>query len=425
MALGKSNLLIRDYDNIRDILRNMYIFGCFTRDDYIEMGYGGRKYDNEQRRINAYLPERFISKRRIGKKVIQYCKYNVEDGSENYLEETYRNKSFTMLDIMAYFFVLQILSDGEERTLPELLDELPIGSGEVMFTKDNLRVKLDELLETGLIQARKDGRNVRYSLSDDIWADLSDDELKDIYIYLEFLRNTSPLSVPYYYLQRKLKLYMFSERGISLKDESIFKFRQNHLFDSLDNDVLLVCLQGIYLGLTLNIEKMSGHKHTDVLPIKIVHDSTYGRQYLVFYNPEFGSTNNIRIDRIKDVNLGRKLTKEEENIIEKNKAIVDKSWCTSVRQDGEQEIVIEFYFDENKEDYILKRIKREGHNGTVEKKCDGVYVYKNIINDPNEMIPWIRSFGERAKVISSGSANTEKTIEADWERAVEKYESLS
>lgn len=41
------------------------------------------------------------------------------------------------------------------------------------------------------------------------------------------------------------------------------------------------------------------------------------------------------------------------------------------------------------------------------------------------MIPWIRSFGERAKVISSGTALTEKTIAEDWERAAKKYESLS
>lgn len=36
MALNKSSLLIRDYENIRQILRDIYIFGCFSRDDFIE-----------------------------------------------------------------------------------------------------------------------------------------------------------------------------------------------------------------------------------------------------------------------------------------------------------------------------------------------------------------------------------------------------
>ena len=60
MALRDSVLLIRDYENIRQILRDIYIYGCFTRDDFIEMGISGRKYDNEQRRISAYLPDKLI-----------------------------------------------------------------------------------------------------------------------------------------------------------------------------------------------------------------------------------------------------------------------------------------------------------------------------------------------------------------------------
>ena len=70
MALRNSVLLIRDYENIRQILRDIYIYGCFTRDDFIEMGISGRKYDNEQRRISAYLPDKFIQKRRVDKKVL-------------------------------------------------------------------------------------------------------------------------------------------------------------------------------------------------------------------------------------------------------------------------------------------------------------------------------------------------------------------
>ena len=112
MALNKSTLLIRDYENIRHILRDIYIFGCFSRDDFIEKkGISGRKYDNEQRRISAYLPDKFIQKRRIDKKVLLYCSYQMEDSEKNYLADTYRNKSFTALDIMAFFFVQQILSD--------------------------------------------------------------------------------------------------------------------------------------------------------------------------------------------------------------------------------------------------------------------------------------------------------------------------
>lgn len=55
---------------------------------------------------------------------------------------------------------------------------------------------------------------------------------------------------------------------------------------------------------------------------------------------------------------------------------------------------------------------------------DGVYEYKIKVRDPDEMIPWIRSFGERAKVISSEGRNTRETIANDWKKAVMNYESI-
>lgn len=104
MPINKSNLFIRDYNTIRHILRAMYIYGYQTREDYIaDMGISGRKYDMERRRIEAYLPEGFLRKRRVDKKVLNYCTYNALDSSGNVLCETYRNKAVTMLDITGIF----------------------------------------------------------------------------------------------------------------------------------------------------------------------------------------------------------------------------------------------------------------------------------------------------------------------------------
>lgn len=105
-------------------------------------------------------------------------------------------------------------------------------------------------------------------------------------------------------------------------------------------------------------------------------------------------------------------------------AFLDECWCTSGVNEELKEIVIEFRFDEDKEPYILGRIEREGHGGKISRIEEGLYEYKIRLRDPNEMLPWIRSFGERAKVISSEGNNTIDTIANDWKRAVEKYESI-
>lgn len=424
MASNKSTLMIRDYENIRRILRYIYIFGCFTKADFVEMGYSGRKVDKEQQRISAYLPEKFLKKRRVDKKVIQYCRYSISESTKNYLAETYRNKSFTLLDIMSYFYILQILGDGEERTLPELLDELPYSNINVEFTKDNLRIKLDELVENRFIKLRKDGRNVRYSISADIWESFTEEELAEIWIYLEFIKNISPLEMPYYFLQRRLKLYMISERNVDLNLINPFQFKHNHIFNSLDNDILIDCLMAIHSERVLKIEKDGGVKTIKALPIKVIHDSTYGRQYLLFYNVEFSCVNSIRIDRIKNVVIGKKLFVQEKKYVSENRNYDDLCWSISAINSEPQEVVINFYFDEIKEYYILNRLKREGHNAQIQKLLDGIYEYRIVLRDPKEIIPWVRSFGERAKVVSSGSFEIEKTIAADWEKAANKYEAL-
>ncbi len=417
--------MIRDYENIRRILREIYIYGCFTKDDYIEMGFSGRKVDKEQQRIGVYLPDKFIKKRRINKKVIQYCRYNISDSTNNYLAETYRNKSFTMLDLLSYFYILQILGDGVERTLQEILEEMPFDNADVEFTKDNLRVKLDELLENQFLQTKRDDRNVRYQVADDIWEGFLDEELLELLTYLEFIKNVSPVEMPYYFLQRRLKLYLFSERKIRTDSKSPFQFKHNHIFNSLDNDILIECLSAIRAKYSLIIEKDVGKEAIAALPIKVIHDSTYGRQYLMFYNVGRQMINGVRIDHIKKVKIGEHFTKEEMDLVEVNLNFDDFCWNMSGINEDPQDVIVRFYFDEKKEEFILNRLIREGHNGTISKLKAGVYEYRISLRDPKEIIPWIRSFGERAQVISSGDFEIEKTIEEDWEKAVNKYEALS
>lgn len=430
MSLSKSILLIRDYNNIRQILRDVYIYGCFSRDDFIEKGIGGRKYDNEQRRISAYLPDKFIQKRRLNKRVLLYCSYDMKDSAKNYLAETYRNKSFTLLDVMSYFFVLQYLSDGEAKSLPEMLDEesgLPNFNEERMFTKDNLRIKLDELLEQGLIQQEKIGKNIKYRIKDDIWKDFSDDELEEIYLYLEHLKNTSPIEMPYYFLQRKLALYLECVRGKKVFSESPFLFKHNHMFNVLDNDVMLEILRAIHdcKCITIDSYGKKGEYSLTVIPVKLVHDSTYGRQYLIYADPNEYRLSAVRLDKIISASCARKMTEKEADVVSNKKAILDNCWCTSGLDSDTTEVEIKFFVDEEKEKYILRRINREGHGGSIDKVSEGEYVYRIKVRDPMEMIPWIRSFGERAVVVSSGDYPLKETMKNDWAKAVTKYESLS
>ena len=73
----------------------------------------------------------------------------------------------------------------------------------------------------------------------------------------------------------------------------------------------------------------------------------------------------------------------------------------------------------------MHRLYREKENGIITQTASDVYRYEIEVGDPKEMIPWIRSFGERAKVISSGNYKLEEQLKSNWKKAVEKYEAFS
>lgn len=424
MALNKSNLLIRDYGNIRHILRDIYIFGCFSRDDFVEMGISGRKYDNEQRRINAYLPQGFIRKRRVGRKVLQYCCPDWLNGPQNHLAETYRNKSFTLLDILSYFYVQQILYRHGVMTLPQLLARLPDASGEVCFTKDNLRVKLEELQEAGLILAEKEGRNVFYSVNRDLWEGFSDGELQDICDYLEFLENVLPIEMPFYFLRRKLKLYLSCERHRNTEEKRPFFFRQNHLFQLLDNGILLDILRAVRKRRYLTVRMYPGGNEFTVLPVRVVHDSIYGRQYLHCYDESVRRVRELRLDRLAEVRDGESAGQGRyEDAVLRCEA-GRECWSISGVNNGLTQVEILFRSGAGKERVLLNRLRREGHGGKIEILEEGVYRYTILVRDPVEMVPWIRSFGEQAKVAGSGEYRIERRIAGNWRKALDKYEAL-
>ncbi len=427
--MPKSTLLIRDYDNIRRILRDIYIYGCFSRDDFIEMGISGRKYDNEQRRINAYLPEGFVRKRRVNKKVQYYCIYDFDEAgssflAENYLVETYRNKSFTMLDVMSYFYVLGILNENPDLTLNDILAQIPNTNEEALFTKDNLRIKLIELEERGMIRSYSSGRSVKYCLTDDIWAEFDIAELKDIYLFLDFARNAMPLEMPYVYLQRKLGMYL-RVKGEQDIPEGILQFKHNHLFNVLDNEVMLGLLSAIQNRQIAFIKRTDSNEQVEIIPIKIIHDCTYGRQYIYCIDFQTHSIPMmIRLDKIDSVTSGSELDESQYTNIIESKYGEEECWCTSGLGEKLHKIIINVFIDEKKEEYILRRLYREGHGGSITKLSDGYYEYEIEVRDPLEMIPWIRSFGEHMKVVEDDGTLLKEKLANDWKKAIEKYSIL-
>ena len=59
--MSEYNELVKNYNKIREYLRDFYIYGFRSRDNFV-LKSSGRSYDNERRRIESYLGDLVCSR---------------------------------------------------------------------------------------------------------------------------------------------------------------------------------------------------------------------------------------------------------------------------------------------------------------------------------------------------------------------------
>lgn len=151
---------------------------------------------------------------------------------------------------------------------------------------------------------------------------------------------------------------------------------------------------------------------SQVIPLKIICDKLYGRQYL------FGLTQNTafirRIDRIKSVNFKKKKFSSKNFIGYEN--ILKQVWCASLRNNNVplKKVEIDFRITKKSEWHIFERLKAEKSSGVIEKISEQHVVFHVEVLDPYELIPWIRSFGRYAQVRPSKEHDLAKKMQSNF-----------
>ena len=113
--------LIRQFDKIRTYVRDFYVYGFKTREDYQEKS--GRTYDNQRRRIESWFSD-YIRTGLEGHKKSVFLTLDSSRIPVNPLYHAWKSKTFTDNDITLRFFLLDLLAHGGFRSLEDLADEL-------------------------------------------------------------------------------------------------------------------------------------------------------------------------------------------------------------------------------------------------------------------------------------------------------------
>ena len=434
--------LIKNFDRIRDYMRQFYIYGFKARTEFD--GKSARTYDNERRRIESWLADYtradYTSK---GKHV--YINVDSKEIPQNPLYTAWKSKSFTDNDLMLHFFLLdQMIEDGNENagmakagavqteaaqagaaqtesqspgglTAGELCDRICADYG-VVFDSQTVRLKLKEYESLGLLSAVKDKKQLRYRLAPLLAPETAGPSpaWDRLIMAVKFFQGTAPFGV--------IGSTILDREET---DNEYFQFKHHFIVHTLEDGVLSDVLAAMKQGRAISFTNRSGRtgnvSQSRGLPLKIFVSTRTGRRYVCLYQENTRRFTNMRLDSMSDVtpleihsDYSRK-----QDLLKRN---LDRLWGVSFSGSGRlEEICIKFYVNESTETYVLDRLYREGRGGEIQRIRENEYLYSGAFFDTNEMLSWVKTFTGRILDIQGSNHFAVAKITYDWEKMYEMY----
>lgn len=434
--------LIKNFDRIRDYMRQFYIYGFKARTEFD--GKSARTYDNERRRIESWLADYtradYTSK---GKHV--YINVDSKEIPQNPLYTAWKSKSFTDNDLMLHFFLLdQMIEDGNENagmakagavqteaaqagaaqtesqspgglTAGELCDRICADYG-VVFDSQTVRLKLKEYESLGLLSAWKDKKQLRYRLAPLLAPETAGPSpaWDRLIMAVKFFQGTAPFGV--------IGSTILDREET---DNEYFQFKHHFIVHTLEDGVLSDVLAAMKQGRAISFTNRSGRtgnvSQSRGLPLKIFVSTRTGRRYVCLYQENTRRFTNMRLDSMSDVTPLEIHSdySQKQDLLKRN---LDRLWGVSFSGSGRlEEICIKFCVNESTEAYVLDRLYREGRGGEIQRIRENEYLYSGAFFDTNEMLSWVKTFTGRILDIQGSNHFAVAKITYDWEKMYEMY----
>ncbi len=383
--------LIKNFDRIRDYMREFYIFGFKQRTEYDRKS--ARSYDDERRRIESWLGDyMFFRQNESGKSV--FLSVDGRSVPRNPLYQAFKAKSFTAADITLHFILLDILADGEAlsvRRIADIVSENYLSCFDSALEPDDstIRNKLKEYEKLGLLCSKKSGRELLYSLNDSTvdeagWLEAA-----------SFFSEADPLGVIGSYLLDR-----------SDKTPDCFGFKHHYLTAAINSEVLFQLLEAMEenrcVVVTTFVERHGMEKTSVLFPVKIYVSAQNGKQYLLGYHYRLRRPMFLRLDNIRRVKAGA-VEPHPDRYRSFHEKLRENLWGTSFGAGHSLDHVELTVRVESGEAFIIDRLQREKRCGRVEQLDPRTWRFTADVFDAGELLPWLRTFIGR--VVSFESSN--------------------
>ena len=405
--------LIKNFEKIRAYMREFYIYGFKSRDDYSKKS--SRSYDDERRRIESWLGEHMSFVRTPeGKNV--FISIDSRSIRHNPFYNAWKAKSFTDGDVTLHFILFDILHDPSVKyTLSEIMreiDEKYLSGFEnpMMFDESTVRKKLKEYTEAGIIVTEKVGRKVSYSRAEDT-------DVKDLNEVLHYYSEVAPCGVIGSFILDKEEL-----------DTDAFTFKHHYITGAIDSGVLASIFTAMREKRVISVSNLSRRKDTPrrnrIIPLRVFISVQSGRQHLLAYLPDYNNFQSYRIDYLSNIKL-EEVTPRFDELRAQIDEMKDKMWGVSTKRNKwgiERLEHIDFTVKvADDEAHIIRRLEREKRVGKVEKLDDNTYRFTADVYDVSEMIPWIRTFICRIIDMNFTSKTLENQFKSDLDTMYRMY----
>jgi len=416
--------------------------GAFSRQQFAErLGISVHTFDKTIRRLKeiASSVHQQATEEPSGQ-LADTLRYSYYDSSDPMLLFLFRAKSVKETESERISMLLGAMNE-QALTAMELLDICCTGlsSDLPMPDEKTIRTDLKYLEEVGVIQREPGPRPYRYRIRNDLVRELTDEELIDLYDFVDVMANTQIPSVQGYLLRDGLKKHLLRNQSESLTVEP-FLYKYHYYSRILDEAHLFTLLYAIrgrrkvkFVYFSPKSEKSYASKNTNplfekenqgntekTLPLKIVYDHQYGRWYLLAHGRE--GIRKYRMEGITQIEEAEPV--DEKWFEEKTRELLESirySWL--IDTSPPVTVRARFYKPEGPEpDFIKERVLLQGQWGRIISEDAQSFVYEIIVNGTTEIKPWLRSFGSSCEILEP--IRFRREMIAEWKEIQSYYASV-
>ncbi len=417
--------------------------GAYNRQQFAErLGISVHTFDKTTRKLKEVVEavtDHISDTER--KQFTDSLRFSYYDSTDPILLFLFRAKSIKESESSRLSLILSAMNTLP-RTALELMDICyeQLDPEAAMPDEKTIRSDLKYLEQVGVITRIHGPRPYRYVVNNRLLYELNDEELAELYDFVDIMANTQVPSVIGYLLRDNLKKHIqWNKPNESYNEPFLYKY---HYFTRiLDEAHLFQFLKAIeerrkvkFLYFTPKAQKAYSSQNTNpvfakemegkrvlTLPLKVVYDHQYGRWYLLGTESRHG-IRKYRIEGITQVEDGDPVS--EEQFLRNSEQIdqaIEQSWLIDT---GEPVKVRVRFFNPGPgvPNFVKERVRLQGQWGTIVEEDEDSFIYEIVVNGTTEIRPWVRSFGSSCEVLEP--LEFRRAMIAEWKGILTYYESV-